>query len=305
MNPKISVIIPTYNRAEVLVRAIKSVLSQTLPDFELIVVDDGSTDGTKKAVGEFIKRDNRVRYFWMKNSGGAAAPKNRGFLESSGKYIAYLDHDDQWLPTKLEKQIKLFEKGDKNLGLVSCNVIISKNGKDIGVHKLHKYKEVRDLLLEGGNYAFSNSSIMVPRSIIEKVGERDENLKLFEDLDIIIRIGLTGYGFNFVDEALVRYHIDQNNLSRDFVKASQDYERFIKKNVSILSKSPEILSAHRRHLGTMYMLAGQKGKARENLKRAIKIKPTMHNWITYLISLLGEKTYRAILNWKKDRAVIE
>ena len=109
MNPKVSVIIPTYNRANLLARAIKSVLNQTFQDFELIVVDDGSTDNTRKVVEEFQKKDSRIKYIFQENSGGPAKPINTGIKNSKGEYITILEDDDEFLPQKLQKQVELFE----------------------------------------------------------------------------------------------------------------------------------------------------------------------------------------------------
>ncbi|MGB9592367.1 MAG: glycosyltransferase family 2 protein, partial [Candidatus Kryptoniota bacterium] len=111
-----SVIIPTYNRADLLPRAIRSVLAQTFTDFELIVVDDGSIDNTREVVDKFTHLDARVKYIWEPNSGRPAVPKNKGIENASGEYIAFLDHDDEWLPAKLEKQLILFNNIPGNVG---------------------------------------------------------------------------------------------------------------------------------------------------------------------------------------------
>ncbi len=304
--PKVSVIIPAYNRADILPRTINSVLNQTFKDFELIVIDDGSKDNTGEVVRRMAETDPRIKYIYQANSGGAAHPKNRAFLVSSGEFIAYLDHDDEWLPTKLEKQLKFFEDSfDKNLGLVSCNVMIvnNSNKNSGGIHKMHKFNSIRDLLLEGGNYAFSNSSIMVPRAVIEKVGPRDESLKLFEDQDIFVRIAAAGYRFDFVDEVLINYYIDDENLSKDFTKAAPDYERFVAKHLKLLSQYPDILAIHYRHLGTMNFLAGKSQEARQYFLKSLKTDFTWRNLFTAACSLFGKNIYLSILNAKKRRAL--
>jgi len=304
--PKISIIIPTYNRADLLPRAINSVLNQTFKDFELFIVDDGSTDNTKEVVNLFVKKDNRIKYIYQKNSGGAANPKNNAIKYCSGKYIAYLDHDDEWFPTKLEKQYNLFEQStNKKLGMVSCNVlIINEKEKINGVHKMSKYHKLEDLLLSGNEYAFSNSSMMIDRSIVDIVGTRDENLKIFEDLDFTIRLALAGYDLDFVDETLVKYYIDANNFSKDFKRASPDYEKFIKKHEQLLKKYPKILAVYYRHLGTMYLLADEKLKARKAFVNSIHLKPSIRNMITVLCALFGKRVYIFLLSLKKKGSLI-
>jgi glycosyltransferase involved in cell wall biosynthesis len=96
MSPKVSVIIPTYNRADLLSRAIKSVIAQTYTNWELLVVDDGSTDNTKEVVKEFIKKDKRIKYLWEPNSGSPSKPRNFVAKNAKGEYIAFLDSDDEW-----------------------------------------------------------------------------------------------------------------------------------------------------------------------------------------------------------------
>jgi len=120
--PKISIIIPCYNSEQFIDRTIKSVLCQTFSDWELLLIDDHSTDKTKDILEKYAKNDTRIKILQTKeNSGGPALPKNIGIENAKGEYIAFLDHDDEWLPEKLEKQLAVFENSkDEKLGLVSC-----------------------------------------------------------------------------------------------------------------------------------------------------------------------------------------
>jgi len=137
---KVSVIIPTYNREQLLKRAIQSVLNQTFRDFEIIVVDDGSTDNTKEIIDSFTS--DKIKYIYESNSGGAARPKNTGIKNAQGKYIAVLDSDDEWLPQKLEKQIELLEIfQDPKLGAVGCDVFVFENGYKTE-YKIPKHKNI-------------------------------------------------------------------------------------------------------------------------------------------------------------------
>lgn len=114
--PTVSVILPTYNRAHLVGRAIQSVLDQMYQDFEIIVVDDGSGDNTEEIINGFT--DTRIRYVkHQKNKGGSAA-RNTGIKLAKGKYIAFQDSDDEWLPDKLEKQMKAFKKASDEVGVV-------------------------------------------------------------------------------------------------------------------------------------------------------------------------------------------
>src|ERR1700737_4457090 len=120
--PKVSVIIPTYNRAELLRSAIISVLTQIFQDFEVIVVDDASRDNTQNVVHSF--NDRRIRYIRNGMNKGDAVARNVGITNSSCEYIAFLDDDDEWLPEKLEKQINLLENSSPNVGVVHTGHVI-------------------------------------------------------------------------------------------------------------------------------------------------------------------------------------
>jgi glycosyltransferase involved in cell wall biosynthesis len=149
-NPLVSVILPTYNRAHVLGKAIESILNQTYSNFEIIIVDDGSLDSTEKLVARY--RDNRIKYIRHTKNQGAVAARNTGIVASKGEYIAFQDSDNEWLPEKLEKQIAAFNSGPPNLGVVYTSVWIIDKGTKIRIPSLNMKKtdgEIHELLLEG------------------------------------------------------------------------------------------------------------------------------------------------------------
>lgn len=248
--PKVSVIIPVYNREKLLPRAILSVLKQTFQDLELIIVDDCSTDKTRGVIKDFEEKDKRVKSVFLKeNSGGPAYPKNAGFPLAKGEYIAYLDSDDEWLPEKLEMQfklIKLVNFGDsKNLGLVSCNSYVvnedggSRSGSDSSSFKIAKpfwgkyeqvvnigedgmrlspfkqiqYQSLRDVFVNPYLYSSNNSGMLFLTEIINIIGPRDELTESFEDTDIVFRIAEAGLKFYFVDKPLFRVYKHEDNFT--------------------------------------------------------------------------------------------
>ena len=127
-NPKINIIIPTYNRADLLPRAIDSVLKQSYRNWEAVIIDDGSTDETEKVVKRYT--DTRIHYIKHKLNPGIPAARNTGIKKSKGKYIALLDSDDEWLPQKLACQIKAFKNESYNCGVVYTGGYLVKNNKD-------------------------------------------------------------------------------------------------------------------------------------------------------------------------------
>ena len=129
---KVSIITPTYNCAKFISQTIKSVLAQTYDNWEMIIVDDCSTDDTRAIVSQFTAADTRIKYFCLNENSGAAIARNKALELSSGRWIAFLDSDDLWLPTKLEKQVKFMEENDVAFSYHKYTEI-SENGVDLGI----------------------------------------------------------------------------------------------------------------------------------------------------------------------------
>lgn len=285
---KVSVIIPTYNREKFLKRAIESVLDQTFQDFELIVIDDGSNDNTKKIVQKFQNQDNRIKYLWQENSEGAARPKNTGIKMAQGKYIAILDDDDEWFPTKLEKQVQFLEKHPE-INIVGCNYLI--NGKK--EYKIPKQKDVFKEILIADN--IGPGSIMVyNKEVFNKVGLFDENLKSGQDKEMRIRLAQE-YKFGFIQEPLVNYWVGHDNISSaglDISEREKDWQYIFNKYRQYYEKDNKLYSEKLRYDGTRYMLLGSLAKARKSFIFSIKKNPLNIKSFLYLfLSLFGTSCY--------------
>lgn len=281
--PKISVIMPVYNGAQLISRSIESVINQDFTDWELLIMDDGSTDKTREIVDLYVKKDERIKYFYGENSGGPAKPKNLGFSKSSGSYIAYLDHDDQWLPTKLSKQINLFENTtNSNLGLITTDVIlVDESGKRIKQYKSPANLNLNDLLIY--NY-ISNSSVMVKREVLEAMGPMDETREIgYEDWDMWIRIKSSGYDFDVIREFLMNYTVRNQGLSlkASYLQKARYNEYFFNKHADLYKKTNLNYKIFCR-LGLAYALAGDRNKANHYYKLSITEKRN------YLIPYLGK-----------------
>src|SRR3989338_533004 len=213
--PKISVIIPTYNYGSHISEAIESVLAQSYRNFEAIIVDDGSTDKTAEVVKRFRRQyPNEIQYLYQENAGSGAA-RNNGIRRSRGEYIAFLDADDIWQPTKLEQQISILEKNNM-VSLNFTNASILKNGKISGVYVRadDKTKLSSDLfyhLLLRNFVPFS--SIMVKRSVFESAGFFDEAIHYSEDTEWLLRIARV-CSIGYIDQCLVSYRVHEANKSR-------------------------------------------------------------------------------------------
>lgn len=209
---QVSVVIPAYNSAATLRRALDSVLAQTVAPLETIVVDDCSTDNTAEIAGTYA--DRGVRVVSMKERGGAAGARNMGIEQAHGELIAFLDSDDEWLPRKLELQLTLMD-ADPKLSLVSCaSRLILPEGKDggdvYGGHQPTVGPNAWKALLVTNFIA--TPSVLARREQLLKLGGFDRRLKIGEDQDMWIRLALIG-NVGYVPETLVRVHERRNSLS--------------------------------------------------------------------------------------------
>ena len=203
----VSVIIPTYNREAVIGRAIESVLKQTYPHFELLIIDDGSTDQTKQVVEQIA--DERMRYIMLEENGGVAHARNVGIAEAQYDYIAFLDSDDEWMPKKLELQMKKLLDPSAGFGAVYCRM----GGDDrAGNPYICPPYEAERSILEGKLFPMmlihnliGTPTVLVRRECIEKVGGFKESLTSLEDWEWILRIAKE-YRIGFVDELLLEVH---------------------------------------------------------------------------------------------------
>jgi glycosyltransferase involved in cell wall biosynthesis len=212
--PAVSVVLPTYNRAPLLGRAIRSVLGQTYADFEVIVVDDGSTDGTAGVVAAF--GDPRVSYVRLARNSGASAARNAGIRVARGKFLAFQDSDDEWLPAKLQKQMSVFERGPGGLGVVYSDM---QRVWDDGTTSYFAAPDVLPGRLLGTSVWFYQvcdlgvQSTVIRREWLDAAGHFNEALPALEDLEMFIRLSKL-CGFERLREPLVKYH-DTEGLSKD------------------------------------------------------------------------------------------
>jgi len=297
----ISVIIPTYNRATLLPRAIESVLNQSYQDFELLVIDDGSTDNTKEIVASYTQKDTRVQYVKQEHSGGAARPKNAGIQKAKSEYIAVLDSDDEWLPKKLEVQLQWFTNSkNPNLRVVGCNMVVveTKTGEESKYH-IPRYKNVfRQLLLR--DYLGSGSCMLYDKRIFQEVGLFDEHLKSGQDREMRVRIAQK-YDIELANDYLVRYYIGHDNISTALSSKDreQDEQYVFEKYKEYYLKDHKLWSEKIRYDGTRRVLLGETGKARQYFIASLRKNPlNFRSIISFILSLFGKRAYAAIAKYK-------
>lgn len=204
--PAVSIIVPAYNQSQYLGDAIRSALAQTCGDLEVIVVDDGSTDDTRGVCQSFT--DPRVRYVWQENRGLSGA-RNTGIRESRGKFLTFLDSDDQFLPEKLELLLGAFER-DSSLGLVAGQaLLIDQLGRRIGEVFDKPLPDDPSELLQGN--PLHVGSVLLRREWQERVGFFDETLRSYEDWDMWLRLARAGCRMGWVAQpvSFYRFHLEQ------------------------------------------------------------------------------------------------
>jgi glycosyltransferase involved in cell wall biosynthesis len=208
----ISVIITTYNRLNFLKTAIKSVLSQSYKDYELIVVDDGSNDGTE----EYIKKhhQNHIKFIYQNNSGISSA-RNTGLKYAKGTYIAFLDADDQWKKNKLQIQYNEIIK-NPNIALNYTDEIWLRNDKFLNQKNIHRkysgwiFSKCLPLCI------ISPSSALIKKNIFDDIGYFDETMEVCEDYDLWLRITLK-YPVQFIEKKLIiKYGGHNDQLSKKY-----------------------------------------------------------------------------------------
>jgi len=270
----ISVIIPTYNRKNTLPRAVESVLNQTYKPVEIIVVDDGSTDGTKEWFSEMYPL---VHYIYQVNSGVSSA-RNTGINSARGDWIALLDSDDEWLPDKLELQVKLLQN-NAELRFCHTNEIWIRNGVRINQMKKHQkyggniFKKCLDIC------RISPSSSLFHTSVIKDVGLFDESLDVCEDYDLWLRI-TAKYPVLFLDQPLIKKfggHTDQ--LSRVFGGIEQYRIRSLEKILTSKSLSGSQSEAAKDMLIHKLQIYAKGLKKREKNIESQSVEKKIQDWL--------------------------
>ena len=295
----VSIILPTYNRKLLLCRAIQSILDQSYQNFEIIVVDDCSSDNTDKFVKSI--KDKRIQYIQHKKRKGANIARNTGIKAAKGDYIAFQDSDDVWLDRKLEKQMKAFKESPEDIGVIYTSRINLADGKKYIIPSPEiepKEGNIHDILLKTGFIA--TPTAVVKRECFAKVGMFDENLPREQDWDLWIRIS-KHYRFKHIDEPLVKSYLQTDSISGNTNSWIIARKLILEKYFDEISKKPEVLSDHYYWIGTALILNGEIKVGRSYFLKAIRLYPfKITLLLSALTSLLGLKAYNKALNfWKK------
>lgn len=255
MKEMVSIIIPTYNREKVIGRAIQSILHQTYEYYEILIIDDASTDHTQEVVEQIA--DDRIRYIRLEQNKGAAHARNVGINESRYDYIAFLDSDDEWLPAKLELQMCKMLESTEEVGFIYCRMGGGQCEEDENF--VCPPWELPAEILEGNMFqrllihnVIGMPTILARRKCLEQSGGFKEGIQCLEDWEWILRIA-KNWLIGFVDENLVEIHKSVGSVSTDEVGA-------------IITKT-YLVSKYRRELAEMEMLEEKEKEVLDAAKR--------------------------------------
>lgn len=299
--PKVSVIIPTHNRAKILHLAVKCVLHQTFQDFEIIIVDDASQDNTEEVIRGF--RDNRIKYFRREMSGGDAVARNLGIVNSEGEYIAFLDDDDEWFPDKLQRQVVILDHSPKEVGGVYTGQVKvdGTNGKILSIRLGDKKGNLFNELL--GGFRFSTSSVMVKKECFHQIGLFDENHPYSSDFDMWVRIS-KNFQFECIEEPLTKYYIHATRLSTNFDLVIKGNEMVVEKYKHWLKLNPKSYSRKYLEIGILSCLNGHSRKGRKASLKSITLSPFwMKPYLIFFLSCLGTNIFRKVNEIRNSRPI--
>lgn len=247
--PIVSVILTTFNRAELLPRVIDSVLHQTFTGFELLIVDDFSQDQTSEIIRTF--NDDRIKYVRHGENRGLSAARNTGIFHAIGEYIAFLDDDDEWIPTKIEKQVRHIQRLPESVGMVYCWMNYHEGNRVVSERHPKLRGNIFMYVLE--NQPLGNgSTFLVRRSVINNIGGFDETLNRGIDGDFVRRVCLK-YEVDFVPEVLVKYNIG-HGYKRITIFDEQGIRNALKGERIKLVKFKKELSKYPRQSSSIYAI---------------------------------------------------
>jgi len=242
MLPVVSVIIPSYNTANLLPLSVGSVLKSSIDHFEIIIIDDGSSDNAEEVVKEHWGSEPRVKYYYQQNKGLAGA-RNTGIQYASGKYLVFLDSDDTILPEKLEKQVAFLENNKDYDAVYSNSIFFVENEMDKVIptnFPSYSGSILKPLLY--GNFIHVNA-IMCRKDIVEKAGLFNQEYRELEDWDLWLRMSIGGSKFGYIDEILSMVMLRRGSMTSNQLKMNKAMVKVLENLKPILEHNPEINSA--------------------------------------------------------------
>lgn len=301
--PKVSVVIPAYNSERFIAETLESVFNQSYQDFEVIVVDDGSSDGTDKVISRY---EGRLTYIRKKNEGISVA-RNTGIAQARGEYVAFIDHDDIWLPEKLKEQMALLE-GNKEIYLCFSDVYIidekGRRGKNVfKICPAHSGMVFKQLLKD--NFIPVITAV-IKKEVFKEIGLFNPQYRIAEDWDLFLRISKQ-YPVVFVNRPLAKYRIHSGSFSRHRNLMFAEVISIMNKYTGSVDKATARTVEMRKRkfqfdLGIVYLQEGMRSKARDFFLAKVREEPLPfcfyagllvtylpESWIKFIGQILSSK----------------
>jgi glycosyltransferase involved in cell wall biosynthesis len=297
-SPSVSVILPTYNRAALLPRAIHSVLNQSYRDLELVVVDDCSNDGTEQELSKI--RDPRLRMIRQTVNSGPSAARNAGIRASTGHYVAFQDSDTEWSPEKLRKQIELLEQRDENGTYpAACysRFIILRGNKKIVVPSDPKNTlcgHIYERLLYGNT--MDTPSIVLRREVLNMIGDFDESLANLEDWDLALRVSLN-HSIVFLDEITLNSHDSPGSVNK--LLSPESLITILHKHYDSYRAFPKAMANITWRIGYEYAMLQRRAEALHYMKKSLEQLSTPKRSLQFTALRGGLIPYKALLYCRK------
>jgi glycosyltransferase involved in cell wall biosynthesis len=293
--PMVTIIIPTHNRPSLLGRAVTSALAQDYANFEIIIVDDSPCDDAKKVIDSL--KDQRLRYLRV-GPMTASAARNVGINQAKGEYVAFLDDDDEWLPTKLSRQLERFNVCDEDVALVYTGLNFINETKGFKRVIIPVYRgDVLEKLLEVG-FVKSLSTVMVRTEVLREVNGFDEKMPSLHDWDLYLRVARK-HKFDFVAAPLINYYVNYQGIMHDIEKQLTGHAAFYAKYRDQLR--PRALSNYYLFRGVALFYHNEPHDGRLCLVESFQV-----NWRNYKaipvigLSLLGGAAFKKLYTIFQD-----
>jgi glycosyltransferase involved in cell wall biosynthesis len=279
-------------------KSVQSVLNQSYQDFDIIIVDDASTENIQEVLRSF--GDKRIKYLRRKKNGGEAAARNTGIAQATGRFIASHDSDDEWMPEKLAKQIRLFQGSSEAVGVVYTGFRRAEGGMRRYVPSSRITKTDGDIHEEilKGNFV-GTPTTLVKRECFEKAGLFDEKLFHLVDWEMWIRISAY-YHFRCVNEPLVASYDRFDSVSRNQMALVTGHEYILSKHLRYFRKWKSVLAGELYWIGNLWCQIGNNVKGREYFRRAIKTSGPSPKYLgAFLLSFLNPERYKRLVGLKQ------
>lgn len=287
-HPDVSVVVPTYNRPERLIRSIESIRSQTVDDVEIVVVDDHSEVPVAEMIEEADLDDPWLSVYRHDSNQNAAAARNTGISNARGEWVAFLDDDDEWQPTKLDRQLDAVQGADA--GAVYTGVEQCRDGATIATKRPDIEGEILPALLRR-NFIGTTSTLLARRELLESIGGFDPELPSWQDWDLYLRLA-DQTGFRVVPAALTIQHShDSNQMSDEYpTKRDVTVPRMREKHRSkaaVYGVEAEFEATLAAELGWSALDASEFSEARRHFYRSVKTHPTIERLAMMLVTVGG------------------